>query len=93
MEDNVGFNKKLWNATKYNDRAKLGLILESVSKDGEEGYQEISLKVKYSLNNNNELSIKYYGTSNKSTLFNITNHSYFNLYQKLQEVLNESSKH
>ena len=88
---NIGFNKKLWNVTKYNDQDEVGLILESVSKDGEEGYPgNVILKVKYSLNNNNELSIEYYGTSDKDTLLNMTNHSYFNLSGNLKRsVLDE----
>ena len=88
---NIGFNKKLWNVTKYNDEDEVGLILESASKDGEGGYPgNVILKIKYSLNNNNELSIEYYGKSDKDTLLNMTNHSYFNLSGNLKRsVLDE----
>ena len=85
---NIGFNKKIWNVSKINESEKVGLVLETISKDGEEGYPgNVNIKVIYSLNNNNELSIEYYGTSDEDTLFNMTNHSYFNLSGDLKRSI------
>src|SRR5690606_12772622 len=51
------------------------------SPDGEEGFPgNLSMTVRYILkNDSNQLVISYSGKSNKTTLLNVTNHSYFNL--------------
>ena len=50
------------------------------SKDMEEGYPgNLKPQVTYTLNNNDELSILYEVITNKPTVVNLTNHSYFNL--------------
>lgn len=75
----VGFEKAVWGArdfTAHNER----LILEYVSEDGEEGYPgNVTARVEYSLTNENEFQIKYSATTDKDTVVNLTNHSYFNL--------------
>jgi aldose 1-epimerase len=56
------------------------LILTYTSPDGEEGYPgTLSLTVVYELNEDNELYIEYTAMSDKPTIINLTNHSYFNL--------------
>lgn len=77
---NEGFNKKIWNDSIEVSDKEVSLILESSSKDGEEGFPgNLKLRVVYSLNNKNEFSIKNHGLSDKDTILNMTNHSYFNL--------------
>jgi aldose 1-epimerase len=71
-----GFDKRVWTATETADH----LHLEYFSKDGEENYPgNLSVAVDYSLNDENELEIDYHATTDKDTIVNLTNHSYFNL--------------
>jgi len=70
-----GFDKKVWRAT-----ADDVLHLEYFSEDGEENYPgNLTVNVDYSLNDENELRIDYRATTDKDTICNLTNHSYFNL--------------
>jgi len=75
-----GFDKVVWNAkTKVNDSIA-SLELSYLSKDMEEGYPgNLETKVTYTLNNNDELSVKYEAKTDKPTIVNLTQHSYFNL--------------
>lgn len=75
-----GLDKKLWNAetSESEDRATLTLSLTSPHLD--QGFPgDLSLTVSYSLNRENELQIEYRATTNRPTVVNLTNHSYFNL--------------
>ena len=74
-----GFDKQVWDATPAND-STASLLLSYVSKDGEEGYPgNLKVTVRYTLTDDNELKIEYNATTDKATILNITNHSYFNL--------------
>jgi aldose 1-epimerase len=76
----VGFNKVLWNGRILNDSAGPSVQFSYVSKDGEEGYPgTVHLAVTYTLTDKNELRIVYEGTTDKPTILNPTQHSYFNL--------------
>lgn len=84
-----GFNKKLWNATEIKKDSVVGLELTYVSKDGEEGYPgTLNVKVTYTLSNENSLRIDYEATTDKNTVINLTNHSYFNLTGLKRDILN-----
>lgn len=74
---NKGFDKQVWSVSETS--ANL-LQLEYFSGDGEENYPgNLTVNVDYSLNDNNELRIEYQATTDKDTIVNLTNHSYFNL--------------
>lgn len=72
-----GFDKRLWTAKMLPDG---GLELTYVSKDGEEGYPgTLTATVVYHLTDANEIRIDYTAITDKDTVVNLTNHSYFNL--------------
>jgi aldose 1-epimerase len=74
---NRGFDKRLWKAREAGENT---LELSYVSKDGEEGYPgTLSVTVRYTLTEANELKIEYSATTDKDTVVNLTNHTYFNL--------------
>jgi aldose 1-epimerase len=74
-----GFDKKVWTARDVS-KENPSLELTYLSKDGEEGYPgNLSVKVIYTLTESNELQIDYTATTDKDTVLNLTNHSYFNL--------------
>jgi aldose 1-epimerase len=76
----VGFDKVVWDAKEIKESDAVGLELTYLSKDGEEGYPgNLSCTVKYLWTNKNELKIEYEATTDKTTVVNLTHHSYFNL--------------
>jgi aldose 1-epimerase len=75
-----GFDKVVWQAKQFERDDAVGLELAYLSKDGEEGYPgNLSVKVIYSLTDDDELKIEYSATTDRPTVVNLTNHSYFNL--------------
>jgi len=75
-----GFDKRLWQAKDVSTKEIPALELTCLSKDGEEGFPgNLSVTVTYSLTPKNELKIDYAATTDKDTVLNLTNHSYFNL--------------
>ncbi len=75
-----GFDKVVWNAAETQTDSTASLVLTYLSKDMEEGYPgNLKTKVTYTLNNNNELQVVYDATTDKKTIVNLTQHSYFNL--------------
>ena len=75
-----GFDKVLWTATPKVTAAGPALVLHYLSKDGEEGYPgNLDVTVTYTLTEKNELRLDYQATTDRPTVLNLTNHSYFNL--------------
>lgn len=76
----VGFNARIWNAKIIKQGNGSGVAFTLVSPDGEEGYPgRLEVRVKYLLNDNNDLTIDYWASTDKTTHINLTQHSYYNL--------------
>jgi aldose 1-epimerase len=75
-----GFDKVVWTGRSLRTAAGPAVALTYLSKNGEEGYPgNLRVRVVYTLTNKNELKIDYSATTDKDTVINLTNHSYFNL--------------
>ena len=75
-----GFDKKIWKARIGNMGDSPSLVLTYTSPDGEEGYPgTLNNSVTYTWTQDNALRIRYKSTTDKPTILNLTNHSYFNL--------------
>jgi len=75
------FDKRVWSVEKIIEHPdKVGVLLAYISKDMEEGYPgNLRVSVLYSINEDNEFTIHYNAETDKTTVLNLTNHSYFNL--------------
>ena len=72
-----GFDQRVWNDKRLDDA---GLALSYLSADGEEGFPgNLDVTVVYRLTDADELRIDYAATTDRETVVNLTNHSYFNL--------------
>lgn len=70
-----GFHSRMWTGKAISD----GVELKYISKDGEEGFPgNLSVTVRYTLSGD-DLKIEYSANTDKPTVLNLTNHSYFNL--------------
>jgi aldose 1-epimerase len=75
-----GFDKAIWTATELERPDAPAVQFQYVSRDGEEGYPgTLTATVVYALTNANDLRITYTATTDKKTVVNLTNHTYFNL--------------
>lgn len=83
-----GFDKVFWNIDSLSSDQGEGLKLTYRSPDMEEGYPgNLDVEVHYILTDNNELRIDYKATTDKATVVNLTQHSYFNLTGGKRDIL------
>lgn len=76
----TGLDTKLWDVVTHSGADEISVILSCKSPDGENGFPgNLWIQVTYTLTNNNEWKIRYAANTDETTLFNPTNHVYFNL--------------
>ncbi|MGC1413855.1 MAG: aldose epimerase family protein [Candidatus Acidiferrum sp.] len=76
----IGFNRRVWKAEELKDKDGAAVRFSYLSKDGEENYPgNLKVSVTYTLTNTDELKLQYSAETDKDTVLNLTNHSYFNL--------------
>ena len=77
---NVGFDRRVWSAEELVTAESVGVRLKLTSQDGDEGYPgKLEVTVDYTLNNDNEFTVDFTATTDKTTHVNLTNHNYWNL--------------
>ena len=75
-----GFDKVVWSADTFDHDGDHGVIFKYTSADGEEGYPgALDVHVTYTLTPRDELVVVYEAWTDKPTMVNLTQHSYFNL--------------
>lgn len=71
-----GFSRRVWQGRAQGD----SLILSRVSPDGEEGFPgTVECEVRYTLGEDNSLTLDFAAVSDKDTYLSLTNHTYWNL--------------
>ncbi len=75
-----GYHQVIFKVESINNSDEPSIVFTHTSPDGEEGYPgKLDMKITYTLTNQNEMNFEYEATTDKTTAFNPTNHSYFNL--------------
>ncbi|MDC2889751.1 aldose epimerase family protein [Psychrosphaera algicola] len=75
-----GFDRKNWQLAPFTTENSAGVTLTLISPDGDQGYPgQLEMTVTYVLTNNNSLEMSFSATTDKATIVNMTQHSYFNL--------------
>lgn len=83
-----GFDKVVWKIEEAPSNEGVALKLSYLSKDMEEGYPgNLDVTVTYTLTDDNEWKIDYKATTDKKTIVNLTQHTYFNLNGGKKDVL------
>ena len=85
-----GFNRKLWAAEPFSGPGHRGIRFSITSNDGDEGYPgTLHATITYTLGDDNSLSVDFDATSDKATVVNLTQHSYFNLSGDASRTVND----
>lgn len=76
----AGFDRKPWTITAVGEKPVPFVTLSYVSPDGEEGYPgRMQTEITYGISGGTELSVMFSAVTDKPTIVNLTNHSFFNL--------------
>lgn len=88
------FNTKIWTPSLIQGQDRVGVKMQYVSPNMENGYPgTLTVTVSFCLNNKSELQISYQAKTDKKTVLNLTNHSYFNLAGRGDILDTEVSMH
>ncbi|WP_284321671.1 aldose epimerase family protein [Dyella acidisoli] len=75
-----GFDMRVWKVLDVKAGAQPSVTMEYVSTDGDQGYPgTLTIKANYTLSDDNQLKISYLATTDKPTIVNLSNHTYWNL--------------
>ena len=75
-----GFDTVVWEVQPFSERGSVGLQLKYTSQDGEEGYPgKLDVTVIYRLDDRNRWTMDYTARTDKATVVNLTNHTFWNL--------------
>jgi aldose 1-epimerase len=86
----LGFSRKLWKVMIVTLEENPSITLEYISKSHEENFPgELTVKVTYTLTEENQLKVNYTANSDEDTILNLTQHSYFNLDGHSNDVTNQ----
>ena len=81
-----GFDKQYWQVITTGDNC---IVMQYISKDGEEGYPgNLQVQCKFTLQNDNQLTINFKANTDKTTVVSLTNHCYFNLNTDKSSTIN-----
>ena len=85
----TGYDKRVFSAETFENENTVGLKLTYLSADGEENYPgNLMVTCIYTLSSKNELRIEYHAETDKTTVVNLTNHTYFNLTAGKEDIMN-----
>lgn len=88
------FNTKVWDCSPFDGETRVGVKMQYVSPNMENGYPgTLTVNVTFTLAKDGSLSISYQATTDKKTVLNLTNHSYFNLSGKPNVLDTEVTMH
>ncbi|MDR2115317.1 MAG: galactose mutarotase [Planctomycetaceae bacterium] len=91
---NKGFDTVVWNVKELKGRNYVGLELTYTSADGEEGYPgKLDVTVIYKLDNKNRWTMDYTAKTDKTTVLNLTNHTFWNLAGFSSDLPNTNHEH
>ncbi|MGH8180491.1 MAG: aldose epimerase family protein [Steroidobacteraceae bacterium] len=97
---NPGFDKRVWKIDSLHSGSSASVLMSYVSPDGEEGYPgTMHVTATYTLTDGGELRIDYRATTDKSTIVNMSGHSYFNLasspehFSTMRDLLQINASH
>jgi aldose 1-epimerase len=75
-----GFSSRNWSGQPFKAGKSTGVVLSYVSDDGESGFPgKLAVRVRYTVDDDNTLSLDYRATTDKPTVLNLSHHVYFNL--------------
>ncbi len=85
----TGFDRRLWTPEVIETAEQVGIKMSYLSPDKEEGYPgNLKVSCTYSLDHENNLTISYEAETDKATIINLTNHTYYNLTGGKENILN-----
>ncbi|WP_176332566.1 aldose epimerase family protein [Candidatus Enterococcus lemimoniae] len=86
------FESRIWEAEIAETNEQVSVLFSYLSTDGENGFPgELQARVTYTLTNNNEWILDYYAKTDQPTLYNPTNHVYFNLTGDVTQPVDQHS--